>query len=109
MHNAPQNRSVPDVSGTCAGFCAVKNGKKPNEINHVPDVPDKSPTFPCVCVCAHARTHAKKRALVRVSVRHTRHIRHIFDLYGYFGKLSGTSSGTPSSNPAQAKNPGESA
>jgi len=102
MADTRKNSPVPDVSGTCAGFCAAKNGKKPNEINDVPDVPDKTTTSPCVCVRAHTSAAQNFCAFMRASIRHIRHIRHIVDLYRYVGKLTGTASGTHLLNPAQA-------
>lgn len=98
-----QNIHVPDLSGTCAAFCAGFFAKKPKEINDVPDVPGSKAT-PFACVRAHA--HAKNTAQILPPhgyiPRHIRHIRHIVDFYRKNGKKGGTVSGTTQTNPAHA-------
>lgn len=103
MHaqNAHQNHHVPGSSGTCAGLCAGFFGKKPNEINDVPDVPAKTPTF---LMRAHAHASAKTATHFLPPhgyiPRHIRHIRHILVFKRKNGKKPGTQPGTTFQNPA---------
>lgn len=101
--NTRKKHRVPGLSGTCAGFCAAFFGKKPNQINDVPDVPGLS-TTPFACVRAHASTHTGANFLPPHGCipRHTRHIRHIFVFKRKNGKKPGTQPGTQFLNPAHA-------
>lgn len=100
--NTHKKHRVPGLSGTCAGFCAAFFGKKPNQINDVPDVPGSSTTL-LTCVRARTSTNTGANFLPPHghTPRHIRHIRHIVVFYRKNGKKGGTVTGTNPKNPAQ--------